>query len=117
MKKIKKLLIILIIGLLISLNFTCVTNTETGRTSFILTSESQESQMGEDYYKEVLKESKLSKNKKWVDMVNRVGKRIALISGKEYEWEYNVIESKEINAWALPGGKIAFYEGIMKVFD
>lgn len=117
MKKIKKILIIFIIGLFISLNFTCVTNTETGRTSFILTSESQESKMGEDYYKEVIKESKLSKNKKWIEMVNRVGNRIAIVTGKEYDWEYNVIESKEVNAWALPGGKIAFYEGIMKVFD
>ena len=94
-----------------------ITTNEVGRTSLILTSESQENQMGDEYYREVLKESNLSKNKKWVEMVNRVGKRIAASTGKEYNWEYNVIQSKEINAWALPGGKIVFYEGIMKVFD
>ncbi len=117
MKRIKKFLYIFIIGIFISLNFTCISTNETGRTSFIMTSESQENEMGEDYYKEVLKESKLSSNKRWVELVNRVGKRIAAVSGKDYEWEYNVIQSKEINAWALPGGKIAFYEGIMKIFD
>lgn len=117
MIKIKGIIILLIITVLVSINFTCISTNEVGRTSLILTSESQESQMGEEYYKEVLKESKLSKNKKWIKLINRVGERITSLTGKEYEWECNVIQSKEINAWALPGGKVAFYEGIMKIFD
>jgi predicted Zn-dependent protease len=117
MLKIRRILTFIILAVFISLNFTCITTNESGRTSLILTSESQEKQMGEEYYEEVLKESKLSKNKKWVSLVNRVGSRIASKTGKDYDWEYNVIQSKEINAWALPGGKIAFYEGIMKIFD
>ena len=60
---------LLIITILISLNFTCITTNESGRTSFILTSESQENQMGKEYYDEVLKESKLSKNKNELEVL------------------------------------------------
>ena len=69
MKKIRRIIIPFIIAILISINFTCITTNEVGRTSLILTSESQENQMGDEYYREVLKESNLSKNKKWVEMV------------------------------------------------
>jgi predicted Zn-dependent protease len=45
-----------------------------------------------------------------------VGQRIAAAADKpEYKWEFNVIQGKEINAFALPGGKVAFWEGIMPV--
>jgi predicted Zn-dependent protease len=45
-----------------------------------------------------------------------VGQRIAAAANKpEYKWEFNVIQGKEVNAFALPGGKVAFWEGIMPV--
>jgi predicted Zn-dependent protease len=45
-----------------------------------------------------------------------VGQRIAAAAGKpEYKWEFSVIQGKEVNAFALPGGKVAFWEGIMPV--
>ena len=95
----------------------CGTTPHSGRTRFILPeSMTQENKMGEEYYKKVLGESKLSNNRTYVDMVKRVGNRISKATGQKYKWEFNVIESDQINAWALPGGKIAFYTGIFKMF-
>jgi predicted Zn-dependent protease len=48
-------------------------------------------------------------------MVQRVVKRIATASGENFQWEAVVIESPEVNAWCMPGGKIAVYTGIMPV--
>jgi predicted Zn-dependent protease len=78
-------------------------------------------------YDTVLMTNKLSTNKEQTQMVKNVGRRIqgavetyfkskdqmAQLNG--YEWEFNLIESKEMNAWCMPGGKVAFYTGIMPV--
>jgi metalloendopeptidase OMA1, mitochondrial len=34
---------------------------------------------------------------------------------KDYQWEFNLVESKEVNAWCMPGGKVAVYTGILPV--
>jgi predicted Zn-dependent protease len=48
--------------------------------------------------------------------LRRVGQRIAAAAERpEFQWEFNVIQGKEVNAFALPGGKVAFWEGIMPV--
>jgi metalloendopeptidase OMA1, mitochondrial len=66
-------------------------------------------------YAEIKAKSKISQNKEWNAMVQRVASRIAQASGEKFNWEYVVIESKEVNAWCMPGGKIAVYTGIMPV--
>lgn len=66
-------------------------------------------------YQEIKTKSKISKNKEWNDMVQRVAQRIARASGENFQWEYVLIESDEVNAWCMPGGKIAVYTGIMPV--
>jgi predicted Zn-dependent protease len=66
-------------------------------------------------YADVKAKSKMSNNKAWNDMVQRVVKRIAVASGENFQWEAVVIESPEVNAWCMPGGKIAVYTGIMPV--
>ena len=79
-------------------------------------------------YDQVLKKSKLSADQKKVQMVRSVGERIARASeaflrdsGREsqisdYKWEFNVIEDdKMVNAWAMPGGKVAVYTGILPI--
>lgn len=66
-------------------------------------------------YAEIKAKSKISQNKDWNAMVQRVANRIAQASGEKFNWEYVVIESKEVNAWCMPGGKIAVYTGIMPV--
>lgn len=66
-------------------------------------------------YEEVKSKSKMSTNKEWNDMVQRVAKRIEAASGEPFKWEAVLIESNEVNAWCMPGGKIAVYTGIMPV--
>ena len=66
-------------------------------------------------YQEVKAKSKLSTNREWNAMVQRVVKRIAAASGENFQWEAVVIDSPEVNAWCMPGGKIAVYTGIIPV--
>ncbi len=96
----------------------CRTAPISGRKQVIMIPEQQEIEMGRQAYEEVLAEEKLSTNRHYIEMVNRVGKRIAAVSGKDdYDWEFRVISSPTMNAFALPGGKVAIYEGIMPICE
>lgn len=66
-------------------------------------------------YADVKAKSKISNRADWTQMVQRVSQRIAKSSGKNYQWEAILIESPELNAWCMPGGKIAVYTGIMPI--
>lgn len=66
-------------------------------------------------YAEIKSKSKISQNKEWTAMVQRVANRIAASSGENFAWEIILIESNEVNAWCMPGGKMAVYTGIMPV--
>src|SRR4029077_8636549 len=66
-------------------------------------------------YREVKAKSKISTHAEWNAMVQRVATRIAKASGENFQWEYVLLESPEVNAWCMPGGKIAVYTGIMPV--
>lgn len=92
----------------------CVVLPDTGQKKFIVTSTAQEMQMGEEGYKEVISKSKLANKSPNYAVLQRVGSRIAKATGNtEFKWEYNLIESKELNAWCMPGGKIAVYTAIL----
>ncbi|RYZ65112.1 MAG: M48 family peptidase, partial [Proteobacteria bacterium] len=69
----------------------------------------------EKAYAEVKAKSKISTNPEWTAMVNRVSKRIAAASGENFKWEVVLIEDDQVNAWCMPGGKMAVYTGIMPV--
>jgi predicted Zn-dependent protease len=105
---------------------TCATVPLTERKSLNLIPDSELLSLSDQQYAQVLKESKLSTDQEKVQMVNRVGKRIASAaegflkeSGakdkiKNYHWEFNVIQDdKTVNAWCMPGGKVAVYTGIL----
>ncbi|MBN2350125.1 MAG: M48 family metallopeptidase [Bacteroidales bacterium] len=121
MKYLRSFSLTLIFLLLIS----CSTVPLTGRKQVTLIPSSQIISLSQDSYKQVLSENKISANTQYVNSVKQVGKNITdavtrymaeknLSSKLEgYSWEYNVIVSDELNAWCMPGGKIAFYEGIM----
>ena len=108
-------------ALLLSLCVGCATVPETGRQELMLIPESEEVALGAKSYQEVLSESKLSRDQKIVEMVRRVGGNVARVTSrdypiaKNYQWEFNVIDDEKTpNAFALPGGKIAVYTGILK---
>ena len=87
----------------------------TSRDQFIYISEEKEIAMGISGFHEVLRKARLSDNLEINDMVNRVGTRIAAAANKpEYQWEFVVIQDdRSINAFALPGGKVAVFTGIL----
>lgn len=89
----------------------------TARDQLIFFSEEKEMQFGLQAYREVLREARLSENVETTEMVQRVGQRIAKAANKpDYQWEFAVIEEdKMINAFCLPGGKVAVFTGILKV--
>lgn len=89
----------------------------TARDQLIFFSEEKELQFGLQAYREVLRQARLSENAEINEMVQRVGQRIAKAANKpEYQWEFAVIEDdKTVNAFCLPGGKVAVFTGILKV--
>src|SRR5713226_5622834 len=95
----------------------CETVPYTGRSQFQLISAEQEVQMGAQAYTQTLAKEKLSSDPVATEMVKRVGSRIAAVSGRgEYQWEYRLIQNdKTVNAFALPGGKVAVYTGMLPV--
>ena len=97
----------------------CVTNPYTKRSQFLITSESEENQLGLQAYQEVLGQARISTDAREVDPVRRIGRRLQAVANKpEFGWEFNVIiDDETMNAWCLPGGKIAFYTGIFPALD
>lgn len=127
--KFKKFVVIFIILLVFSL-VSCATVPITGRKQMTLISGSQMLAMSQTSYQGLIAKAKLSKNMEKIALVKRVGERIALATGdflkekgmgtelKYYDWEFNLIEDeKTINAFCMPGGKIAVYSGILNLTD
>ncbi len=95
----------------------CETVPLTGRRQLILVSEDQETEMGVQAYREILRKADISRDPALNALVRRVGGRIAAVSGRpELPWEYSVVaDDQQANAFALPGGKIAVYTGILPI--
>jgi predicted Zn-dependent protease len=88
----------------------------TGRSQLILLPDDQAAKMGADAYKQILKDSKVSKDPALNRRVRAVGKRIAAVADDPgYKWEFKVLQDKEPNAFALPGGKVGVNSGLFKV--
>jgi metalloendopeptidase OMA1, mitochondrial len=95
----------------------CETVPYTGRSQLQFISSEQESQLGAQAFQQTLAKTKLSTDAAASEMVTRVGSRIAAVTGHpEYKWEYRLIQDdKQVNAFALPGGKVAVYTGILPI--
>ena len=108
--------------------FSCATVPITERRAIHLVSDEEMTTLSLQEYSKVIQESKLSHNSAEVQMVKNVGSRIArateeLLKEKgmaedirTYKWEFNLIDDpKTVNAWCMPGGKVAVYTGILPV--
>jgi len=95
----------------------CETVPITGRSQLQLVSGEQEVQMGAEAYKEILAKAKISADPAANALVTRVGTRIAAATGRsDLPWEFKVIDDPQtVNAFALPGGKVAVYTGILPI--
>jgi predicted Zn-dependent protease len=103
--------------LLLAFVCACATVPYTGRSQLVLMPESQEVQLGVSAYREVLGKAVLVRDPEVLEVVRRVGERIARVADKPtYQWEFSVIDDDSmINAFALPGGKVAVYTGLFEV--
>jgi len=103
-------------GGLLDLLTGCTRAPITGREQLIFFSEETENKMGIDAYRDVLRQFPLSTNPEANAMIRRVGERVAAAANKpSYDWEFALIQDdKIINAFCLPGGKVAFFTGILK---
>ncbi len=103
-------------GSLVDLLMGCTRAPVTGREQIIFYSEEKERELGLEAYRDVLRQFPLSTNPETNAMIRRVGERIAAAANKpSYDWEFAVIQDdKIVNAFCLPGGKVAFFTGILK---
>lgn len=112
---------------LVIFSFSCSSVPLSGRRQFIIIPSDQMFSLSTESYNQVLQENELSSNMEYVNTVKSVGVRMANAVEKylteigqesrlsNFDWTYNVIVSDEMNAWCMPGGQIAFYEGIMPI--
>ncbi|WP_422104281.1 M48 family metallopeptidase [Winogradskyella sp.] len=121
----KKLSCIGVVVVMIS----CATNPFTGKKTLALPGTENSTLFPASFsqYNQVLSQSKVITGTKDSDMITRVGQRIAVAAERwlnangyqgyldDYKWEYKLIESDQVNAWCMPGGKIAFYTGILPI--
>ncbi|MBC3847820.1 M48 family metallopeptidase [Winogradskyella echinorum] len=105
----------------------CATNPFTGKKTLAFVSNDQLFPSAFAQYNQVLTENKVVTGTADANMITRVGQRIAVAAERylnangfqgyldDYKWEYTLIESEQVNAWCMPGGKIAFYTGILPI--
>ena len=94
----------------------CPTVATTGRKQLMLISPEKEVQLGEAAYGQILADETLNDDPALNAILQRVGWRVAAATGRDdFAWEFNLIESDEVNAFCLPGGKIAVYTGLIPV--
>ena len=98
----------------------CTTAPVTGRKQLNLVGDSTINQLGMQSYQQEVSKAKIDTNPAHVELVQRVAKRLSEAAEKQfhpgYQWETKVIDDpKTVNAWCMPGGKIAVYSGIFPI--
>jgi len=128
MRTIPKLKLVILLGSLATLSG-CSQVEITGRNQFNLVPNSMMNSMSFQNYGEFLDQHKLSTNVEQTKMVKRVGGRIQKaveqyctengIQDKlaGYQWEFNLVEDPNVNAWCMPGGKVVVYTGLLPVAE
>ncbi|NPD46296.1 M48 family metallopeptidase [Lentimicrobium sp. S6] len=116
-------------ALLIALTFlnSCSTVPVTGRSQLNMIPSSEMLSMSFQQYDQFLAENQASQDQANAQMVKRVGQKIQaaveqylqqngyadLLEG--YEWEFNLVDNEQVNAWCMPGGKVVVYTGILPI--
>lgn len=127
MKRITNIILLLLVSMVSYIVVSCSTVPITGRSQLNLIPSDEMLSMSYQQYGDFLKENKVSNNTAEVNMVKRVGVKIQhaveqymadnnlsdRLAG--YNWEFNLVENDQVNAWCMPGGKVVVYTGILPV--
>ena len=106
------------LAVLLAFTSGCNTVPITGRHQLNLVSAGQEMQLGLTSFDQLKKTTPISHDPAANALVQKVGKRIAAVTSKDMpnaQWEFVVFESKEANAFCLPGGKVGVFTGILPI--
>ncbi len=113
--------------LLLFVVFSCAKNPFTGKNTLALVPNSEILPSAFQQYSQFLKENKVIVGTMEAKSIEVVGKKIKDAAEKwlnangyegylkDYQWEYKLVNSKEVNAWCMPGGKIVVYSGILPI--
>lgn len=107
-----------LVGLAVALGLSACATTKspTGRGQTLLYSSAQMQQMGDASFEEMKKQQKVSNDKKLTQYVNCVANRVtAVLPDQTQRWDVVLFDSEQVNAFALPGGHIGVYTGLLKV--
>jgi len=116
--RIARLAHLLTAGLLLCILAACAHVPVTGRWQLMLVSPADEAQLGKQEYEKFLEGAKRSTDAAANAILQRVGERIAPLAHVENaEWEFTLVESDEVNAFALPGGKVVVFTGILPLCE
>ena len=126
MKSVKYLLLAVVAAILTSCGTTS-TVPITGRKQSLMVSDQEVLSLSNQQYQEYMKTAKKSTNATNTAMVTRVGQRLANAvvnylntnglgaEVSQYQWEFNLVQDNQVNAFCMPGGKIVVYEGLLPV--
>jgi metalloendopeptidase OMA1, mitochondrial len=88
----------------------------TGRSQIVALSPREEAALGLSSYREILGQARVVESGPEVEMVQRIGRQLAKVSDDPgFEWEFNLIDDPQVNAFCLPGGKVAVFTGLLPV--
>jgi predicted Zn-dependent protease len=122
-RAVQPILLLTVLALVVA----CATVPVTGRRQLSLVPETTVMSASSQQYEQFLQENPVVRGTAEAAMVERVGRRLAKSverylreqglaeEADSYRWEFNLIDGKEVNAWAMPGGKVAIYRGILPV--
>ncbi|MEZ4950080.1 MAG: M48 family metalloprotease [Saprospiraceae bacterium] len=109
---------ILFLFLIATINLSCYKNPVTGKKEFLLVSESQEIAMGKSYDPQVISTFGLYEDEKLQKFITEKGMKMAKLSHRpDLPYEFKVVDSPVVNAFAVPGGFVYFTRGIMAHFN
>lgn len=96
----------------------CEHNPEIGRSQMLLVSDADLARMGHQTWKNIKEQERVSTDAGLKRRVQTIGQRCVDAANMGHlDWEFAVFENDQINAFALPGGRVGFYSGIFQVMD
>ncbi len=98
--------------------FSCATTGPGGKKSLVFLGTGTEVSLGRQAEKQILSQSRVFADTTWQNYVNRVGQSLARHSGrKDVKYTFTILDSKDINAFALPGGPLYIYTGLLMLME